>query len=196
MKALARIVSNVIVLNLVLFFSESVHAGPTYPVLVFVLPSSSFVGYDGGSVCSLTDSSCDGLSSGALLGPGPGYCGSPVADCVESASFSLGTTAGVFDLSGTLADGAVLGGTMTLDEGADTVTAVNFTVGTPYSFTATEITYDGIDSGFRLLEAGVSGAAVATPEPSTWALMLVGFGGLGLAALRQASKARRATTTA
>lgn len=34
------------------------------------------------------------------------------------------------------------------------------------------------------------------PKPSTWALMLVGFGGLGLSALCRVGKERRATTAA
>jgi PEP-CTERM motif len=37
---------------------------------------------------------------------------------------------------------------------------------------------------------------LAVPEPSTWALMLVGFGGLGLSALGRAGKGRRATAAA
>lgn len=36
-------------------------------------------------------------------------------------------------------------------------------------------------------------AAAPSPEPNTWVLMLVGFGGLGLALLRRAGKGRRAT---
>jgi hypothetical protein len=36
----------------------------------------------------------------------------------------------------------------------------------------------------------------ATPEPSTWALMLVGFGGLGQSSFRKAGKGRRAIAAA
>ncbi len=37
---------------------------------------------------------------------------------------------------------------------------------------------------------------VPVPEPSTWFLMLIGFGGLGLAAFRRGRKDRRAIATA
>ena len=44
--------------------------------------------------------------------------------------------------------------------------------------------------GVTLLE--VNGVAVAAAEPSTWAMMLVGFAGLGYASLRRRSTARLA----
>jgi PEP-CTERM motif len=43
-------------------------------------------------------------------------------------------------------------------------------------------------------ELEVSGTLSAVPEPSTWVMMLVGFGGLGLSALRRAG--RRASAAA
>jgi hypothetical protein len=45
-------------------------------------------------------------------------------------------------------------------------------------------------------ELEVSGTLSTVPEPSTWALMLVGFGGLGLLGVRKPRKGRRATTMA
>jgi hypothetical protein len=43
---------------------------------------------------------------------------------------------------------------------------------------------------------GKTGTIVATPEPSTWAMMLLGFAGLGFAAYRKAHSARAALSAA
>jgi PEP-CTERM motif-containing protein len=44
-------------------------------------------------------------------------------------------------------------------------------------------------------DGSFSTAAGAVPEPSTWAMMLIGFGGLGLAVARRGRK-QRVTATA
>jgi PEP-CTERM motif len=44
----------------------------------------------------------------------------------------------------------------------------------------------------ELLSRGQTEIKVAIPEPSTWAMMLLGFAGLGYAAFRRAAKSRRA----
>ena len=65
-----------------------------------------------------------------------------------------------FNVSGTMTDGAVLGGRMTVDEIAGTVTAFSFTLGAPDSLTTSVLDYDGtITQGantFWLLETGVA----------------------------------------
>jgi hypothetical protein len=45
-------------------------------------------------------------------------------------------------------------------------------------------------------EAGGTGTIVGTPEPSTWAMMLLGFAGLGFAGYRKARGARAALSAA
>jgi PEP-CTERM motif len=45
------------------------------------------------------------------------------------------------------------------------------------------VVYDGVDWGWHNYVSAVANAAV--PEPATWALLLAGFGGLGVAGLRR-----------
>ena len=40
---------------------------------------------------------------------------------------------------------------------------------------------------------GLFGSLTAAPEPSTWAMMLLGFAGLGFAGYRRGARARQAT---
>ena len=67
----------------------------------------------------------------------------------QSASFTPVSPAGTFDLSGTLSDGAVLGGAMILDEVAGTVTAASFTIGAPDSVTTSVIRRQHLVRGMR-----------------------------------------------
>jgi hypothetical protein len=53
---------------------------------------------------------------------------------------------------------------------------------------ANMIGQDGVQSGDGELDISLVSAGSAVPEPSTWAMLLVGFGALGLAAFRRAKK--------
>jgi PEP-CTERM motif len=48
-------------------------------------------------------------------------------------------------------------------------------------------------AGGQLLNRGMSEVLTVVPEPSTWAMMIIGFAGLGYAAFRRGSKARSVT---
>ena len=62
--------------------------------------------------------------------------------------------------------------------------------------TDTLTVYDGVSYGFALSAfgnvsaAGALQASSAIPEPSTWAMMLIGFGGLGFLGYRQTRRAK------
>jgi hypothetical protein len=98
--------------------------------------------------------------------------------CAATSAYAGAAT---FALSGTLTDGAVLGGTMIVDQVAGTVTAANFTIGAPDSLTLSILEYDGgITHGattFWLLQTG----AAPGPYPSLSLVFpmstLVGYAG-------------------
>ena len=48
-----------------------------------------------------------------------------------------------------------------------------------------------LESNGELLNRGVGMVLTNVPEPSAWAMMLLGFAGLGYAAIRRNGKARR-----
>lgn len=175
-----RKAAKIVALGLVLVaFCASACAGPiaTYPMLVLLFPTSTIIGYGGGSLCSIS-ALCGGpspyLVSGVLL---PG--GTSVF--AQSASFAPTQTAGTFVLSGSLADSAVLGGTMTINEVTGLVTTFSFTVGAPDSFTPSILVFEGVDiqgqAAFWDLQIGVPVAE--TPEPSSVGLIGTGLGLVG-----------------
>jgi hypothetical protein len=121
-----RIVIKIIALSsTVLTLTLTLNAAPlVYPLFSLSFPTDTLVGYSGGPICS--DSTlCAGpnpYTVSGLLGPDS----FPVA-FVTTGNF-MSVQPGVFDLSGTMTDGAVLGGTMTIDEATGLATAINITV--------------------------------------------------------------------
>jgi uncharacterized protein (TIGR03437 family) len=68
----------------------------------------------------------------------------------------------VFNVSGTMADGAVLSGTISVDDVADVISAASFTVGPPESLTFSVIEYDGFPSGSGYLQTIPAGARIGS----------------------------------
>jgi len=60
------------------------------------------------------------------------------------------------------------------------------------SYTTAATTYGFIATPLAATATITPSAAAAAPEPSTWALMLAGFAGLGLAGYRKARNRRTA----
>jgi hypothetical protein len=65
----------------------------------------------------------------------------------------------------------------------------------PYSFGLTSVTMSEsasytLKAGGELLNRGINESLTVVPEPSTWAMLVVGFAGLGYAAFRRNAKSR------
>ena len=90
--------------------------------------------------------------------------------------------------SGTLA-GA--GGTINLTAGTNAITGTSI-LGAPATFLAAgtyTLTYSGNNPVVGGSYAGTATITPAVPEPATWALMLLGFGGIGFAMRRRRNPA-------
>jgi hypothetical protein len=62
-------------------------------------------------------------------------------------------------------------------------TSLNTTVGQAYTLRFDLSVFGGINNGVRVSTGALTTGAV--PEPATWAMMLIGFGGIGFAMRRQ-----------
>ena len=89
---------------------------------------------------------------------------------------------------GTLLDTFTTTATGTVQSFSDNSTQP-FSATSPFSLTE-EVVYT-LKPGGLLLNRGVDMVMTQVPEPSTWAMMLLGFAGLGYAAFRRNAKARR-----
>ena len=92
----------------------------------------------------------------------------------------------------TRADGGSAGGTLNIDGSVPAVMSISSSTGLP-SFTASQYGFDAAAMGDDTDDVGASYQFIlikgAIPEPPTWAMMLVGFAGLGLAGVRKARRA-------
>jgi hypothetical protein len=79
-----------------------------------------------------------------------------------------------------VSDVVAYGGSISAVPGKNTVTLAN---AHGFGFTSFNNPAGNWGVGF-LSDAGIDGSYTAVPEPSTWAMMLVGFAGLGFAAYR------------
>jgi PEP-CTERM motif len=126
------------------------------------------------------------------------YTGASGPTSMGSGAESLGNTAsgdqfGVGDSTGTIIifvpagyDGTSLSGTATFDN--TTLAMLGLSPGT-YTYTWSAAVTPGVVPGDGNLTVNVSSVV---PEPSTWAMMLAGFAGLGFLGYRRTAKARLA----
>jgi hypothetical protein len=65
----------------------------------------------------------------------------------------------------------------------------------PAGFGLTSITFNQVDGTDGAILAGITLSTAAIPEPSTWAMMLLGFAGLGFAGYRASRKSAALATS-
>jgi hypothetical protein len=76
-----------------------------------------------------------------------------------------------------------------LNSGPTTLTHYSFEEAVPYYASYSYLSFQGRDAGGgTYVLSNVSVIANAVPEPSTWAMMILGLGGVGLMAYRRKSK--------
>jgi hypothetical protein len=85
--------------------------------------------------------------------------------------------------------GAQGGGSQTSPAGNQLVTISGLDAFTTATFSSTQNAFE-----FSLVSPTIGTTGSATPEPSTWAMMVLGFAGLGYAAFRRNSKGQTAVS--
>jgi hypothetical protein len=104
--------------------------------------------------------------------------------------FTDGVSSGGFDWTGTISFTSPTSGDITGSGTIDNVGIRPFTLGPSSIFfngTTFEISWSGTDPAFGAI-GGFAILTSAVPEPSTWAMMLFGFAGLGFMAYRRKAK--------
>jgi len=140
-----------------------------YPELGLEFPVSSLIGYNGGALCSNNYDSttsgfalCNGSTSGLQLAPiappNANCAGDTTGSCAQSITAeptAHTTTTTTFQITGSLADGAAIQGTILLDEVTGIVTAASITIGPPDSLIMSVVHFNG----------PVGGAAAGYSQP-------------------------------
>jgi hypothetical protein len=104
--------------------------------------------------------------------------------------FTNGVSSGGFDWTGTISPMGPTFGVITGSGTIDNFGIRPFTLGPSTIFfngTTFEISWSGTDPVFGTI-GGFAFLTAAVPEPSTWAMMLLGFAGLGFMAYRRKAK--------
>ncbi len=148
-------------------------------------PARANVIFDFSGVC---DDGCSGTASGVLTLADSYRFGTRITSA-DFISMQYSSSSGGFDL--TSANSPMIGGGLNADGSFNSTGLLNITAFPAF--------FEAIPGAF-LTNLGDFGAtftftlvSAAAPEPSTWAMILLGFAGLGYAGYRKAKRTRIAT---